>query len=267
MSERSEYPHGSFCWVELAAQDAEKAKQFYTGLFGWEAEDSEAGEGGVYTTFRKDGKAVCAQFELSPEMTAQGVRSHWQTYVSVDNLEETVRRGCDRGAVVLMPPHDVGEVGRMAIMQDPTGGRIAVWEPGKFAGAEVVNEVGVWSWSELQTRDAASALRFYTGLFGWGAKVSESAIEAAYTTFLLGGREIGGMIEIQPGWGPDVPPAWMAYFTVADLAASKSKAQVLSGRAITPPIAVKEVGQFQVFVDPQGANFCLIEMDADVLPE
>lgn len=267
MSERSEYPYGCFCWVDLAAQDPAKAKDFYTGLFGWEADDSEAGSSGVYTTFRKDGKAVCAQFELDRTQIAQGVRSHWQTYICVENVEESLGRAVSRGGKVLLPPMDVAEFGRMAMVEDPVGAQFALWQPGEVAGAEVVNEVGSWCWSELQTRDTAAALRFYTGLFGWGAKVSESAIETAYTSFLLNAREIGGMIEIQPEWGPHVPPAWMTYFTVADLPAAKSKAQELSGRAITPPMVAKGVGRFQVFEDPQGAHFCLIEMDENVLPE
>lgn len=267
MPERNEYPNGCFCWVDLAAQDAAKAKKFYTGLFGWEAEDSEAGEIGVYTTFRKDGKAVCAQFELNPEMIAQGVRSHWQTYVSVDDLADSVRRACDRGAAVLLAPCDTADIGQMAIIQDPTGGQVALWQPGEFAGAEIVNEVGTWRWSELQTRDTAAALRFYTGLFGWGARVGESAAGAAYNAFIMRGREIGGMVEIQPAWGPHVPPAWMTYFTVENLAAAKSRAQELSGRAVSPPMAANGVDQFQAFVDPQGAPFCLIERNEDATPE
>jgi predicted enzyme related to lactoylglutathione lyase len=266
MSERSEYPHGCFCWVDLVAKDPEKSKRFYTGLFGWEADDEDAGASGVYTLFQKDGKNVCAQFEMSPQMAAQGVPSHWQTYVSVENLDESLVRAAEKGASVIAGPLDVSAAGRMAMIQDPVGAQIALWQPGIHAGAEVVNETHTWCWSELQTRDIATALRFYTGLFGWGAKVSEASA-GGYTSFLLQGREIGGMLEIQPEWGSQFPTVWSVYFTVDDLAEAKSRAQELSGRAITPPMEASGVGVFQVFQDPQGAHFTLIEMADGVTPE
>ena len=260
MSDRTEYPHGCFCWVDLAAQDPAKAKAFYTGLFGWEAEDQDAGSAGVYTMYRKDGKNVCAQFALSPQMVAQGAHSHWQSYISVEDVDEAVRRATARGATLAMGPYDAADAGRMAMIQDPVGAYIALWQPNKHAGAEVVNEARTWCWSELQTRDTATALRFYTGLFGWGAKVSEGG-GGGYTSFIQNGREIGGMIEIQPSWGDHVPTVWTVYFTVENLAASKSRAQELSGRAITSPMKAKGVGVFQLFHDSQGAHFCLIEMN------
>jgi predicted enzyme related to lactoylglutathione lyase len=154
----------------------------------------------------------------------------------------------------------VADAGRAATIHDPVGARVTLWQPKEFVGAEVVNEVHTWCWSELQTRDTATALRFYTSLLGWGAKVAEGS-GGGYTSFLLNGREIGGMIEIQPSWGAHVPPNWNVYFTVENLPKAKSRAQELSGRAITPPIKAGGVGVLQLFQDPQGAHFCLIEMD------
>lgn len=266
MSERTKYSHGCFCWVDLSAQDVDLAKRFYTGLFGWEAEDKDAGPGGVYTVYKKEGRAVASQYALDPHAAAQGVPSRWQTYISVDNVDKALERTAAKGGHVIAGPFDVADAGRTATIQDPSGAQIALWQPGEFAGAEVVNETHAWCWSELQTRDTSSALRFYTGLFGWGAKISEGS-GGAYTSFLLNNREIGGMIEIQPDWGDHVPAAWNVYFTVDDLAASKARAQELSGRAMTPPLEAADVGVFQLFRDSQGAHFCLIEMNQDVTPE
>ena len=61
MGERTQYAPGTFSWAELATTDAEAAKAFYGGLFGWDTE--EAGpqdEVGDYAFFLLNGKRVCA---------------------------------------------------------------------------------------------------------------------------------------------------------------------------------------------------------------
>ena len=77
MPDMSEYPHGTFCWVDLATTDSEGAKQFYTQLFDWGANDMPAGEVGTYTMFDRGGKNVSAMYEIPDAMREQGVPPHW----------------------------------------------------------------------------------------------------------------------------------------------------------------------------------------------
>jgi predicted enzyme related to lactoylglutathione lyase len=49
MGEWTRYDPGTFCWVGLATADVAAAKAFYRSLFGWEAEDLEAGAAGPGT--------------------------------------------------------------------------------------------------------------------------------------------------------------------------------------------------------------------------
>ena len=49
MGERTGYAPGTFSWADLSTTDTEGAKAFYTGLFGWDTEDTPIPEGGVYT--------------------------------------------------------------------------------------------------------------------------------------------------------------------------------------------------------------------------
>ena len=67
----------------------------------------------------------------------------------------------------MVPPMDVVDAGRMAVVQDPTGAVLSLWQPKESAGAELYGETGSLCWVELQTRDTAAATRFYSGLFGW----------------------------------------------------------------------------------------------------
>ena len=77
MGKRTNYPTGTFSWVDLATADAVAAKSFYTGIFGWDLEDTDAG-GGVYTMCRIDGDAVCGLYETSRDTRG------WMSYVTVD---------------------------------------------------------------------------------------------------------------------------------------------------------------------------------------
>jgi len=60
MSERTHYAPGTFSWSDLATTDPEGAKAFYSGLFGWEAEDMPVGDGVFYSMMRLGGRDVAA---------------------------------------------------------------------------------------------------------------------------------------------------------------------------------------------------------------
>jgi predicted enzyme related to lactoylglutathione lyase len=260
MPEVTKHEPGSFCWPELATTDAGGAKKFYTTLFEWGYEDSSAGPDMIYTTLKKGAKRVGALYGLGPDQ--KGVPPHWNTYVSVAAADETATKAKELGGKLLMEPFDVMDIGRMAIVEDQQGARICIWEARKHIGAEVVNEPGSLCWAELDTTDMESAKRFYTGLFGWGARVGgEAANQTEYTEFQLGGTSIGGMMKIPKEWGP-VPPNWLVYFAVSDCDAAAKKAGGLGGSAIVPPTDIPGAGRFAVLSDPQGAVFAIYKMPA-----
>jgi predicted enzyme related to lactoylglutathione lyase len=252
MPEVTRHEPGSFCWPELATTDDAAAKKFYTSLFGWSSEDSPAGPDMVYTMLKKKGKSVGALYKLGPQR--KGVPPHWNIYVSVASADAAAKKAKELGGKVLMEPFDVMDVGRMAIIQDHQGATICVWEPKKHIGAEVVNEPGALCWAELDTTDTASAQRFYTALFGWGAKVSDT-----YTEWQQGGTSIGGLMTIPKEWGP-VPPNWLVYFAVTDPDATAKKTGELGGGTIVPPMDIPGAGRFAVLHDTQGAVFAIYKM-------
>src|ERR1043166_4344402 len=128
---------------------------------------------------------------------------------------------------------DVAEHGRMAVLRDPTGAVISLWQPNKHQGVGILSEVGAFSWSELMTNDTAAATKFYTALFGWKTKVSDGA-GFAYTHWQNDGADIGGMMAIMKEWGP-VPPNWTNYIHVANCNEAAAKATSLGGKVCMPP--------------------------------
>jgi predicted enzyme related to lactoylglutathione lyase len=258
MPEIASYAPGTFCWVELSTHDSKDAKRFYTGLFGWTSEDSPIGPDKYYTMLRLRGKDAGALFEMDSKPQSEGVPPHWQSYVSVANVDESAAKAGELGAKVLSAPFDVMDVGRMAVVQDPTGATFALWQPRRHQGAGVVNEPGAFCWNELATPDDRAAGSFYTGLFGWGTMVQDMG-PMKYTTFTNDGRPAGGMYRPAPEQG-DMPPSWTTYFAVADCDASAGQVQELGGAVLTPPSDIPGVGRFAIVADPQGAVFGIITL-------
>jgi predicted enzyme related to lactoylglutathione lyase len=154
MGERTRYEPGTFCWVGLATSDPGRAKAFYTGLFGWHAEDLEAGAAGAYTTLRHGGRDVATLYLQQPEARAAGAPPHWTSYISVEDAEATAALAGELGgAAVFRAPFDVLDAGRVAAIRDPTGAIVSLWQPRALIGATLVNDVGALCWNELATTD------------------------------------------------------------------------------------------------------------------
>ncbi len=117
---------GTFCWADLGTTDAAAAKRFYTGLFGWNADDRPMGEGNYYTMFDVGGNSVAALYQQDPQQQAQGMPPNWLSYVSVDSVDQMAERTRSLGGTVMTEPFDVFEVGRMSLIQDPTGAVVAL---------------------------------------------------------------------------------------------------------------------------------------------
>jgi predicted enzyme related to lactoylglutathione lyase len=258
MQETTDYAPGTFCWVELATTDGEAAKKFYSGLFGWSSTDSPIGPGMVYTMLKLDGKDVGALFKMPEEMTSQGIPPNWLSYVAVKSADETAQKAKSLGATLMKEPFDVMDVGRMSVIQDPTGAVFAIWQAGTHQGAGIYNVPNSFCWNELGTKDTAKAGEFYTGLFGWGKKVQQMG-PMTYTSFINGERPAGGMYEPPPEMG-EVPPHWLVYFAVDDTDAKVSKAKELGATIIAPPADIPDTGRFAIIQDPQGAVFGIIKL-------
>ena len=176
MLERDGYPQGVPCWVDTSQPDPQAAVEFYGGLFGWEFEDrmpaDAPGNYFVATIRGKDVAAVGSQQEGSPP------QPFWSTYVWVESADDAAARAKEAGGSVLAEPFDVMEAGRMAVLADPQGAPINVWQAGRHRGAQVVNEPGSWNFSGLNTNDVAGAADFYGAVFGWQGVQGATAARA-----------------------------------------------------------------------------------------
>src|SRR5919106_3775152 len=168
MFERDGYPAGVPCWVETTQPDPVAAVSFYEGLFGWDFENvATAGAPGPYFMGRLRGKDVAA---VAPQPDGAPRTAMWNSFVWVDSADETATKAKEAGGRVLAEPFDVGDAGRMAVLADPSGAVLSVWQAKGHRGAVLVNEPGTWNSSELNTRDPEGAKAFYGAVFGWEIK-------------------------------------------------------------------------------------------------
>ena len=134
MRETACHAPGSFSWADLATTDPAGAKIFYTRLFGWKAVDMPV-PGSVYSMLKQGGKNVCALYDMQADMRSQGVPAHWQSYVTVENVDEAADKARSLDATVVAPPFDAMEAGRMAVILDSGRATFAMWQAGNSSGA------------------------------------------------------------------------------------------------------------------------------------
>jgi predicted enzyme related to lactoylglutathione lyase len=259
MPKYTSHKPGTFCWVELMTTDATAAKTFYGSLLGWTFDDQPIGDGMTYTMAKLDGSDVGALFQAGAQL--QGIPPHWGAYVAVEDVDLVTKKAVANGGKVVKDAFDVMDVGRMSVLQDPSGAALCLWQAKKHHGVGVKNEPGALCWNELYTSNVDAAGKFYVQTLGWKTENHDMGPMGTYTLFKpasgdAAANNIGGMMPIPPNM-KGVPSNWLSYFLVTDVDASTKKATELGGKVLAPPMDIPNIGRFSIVQDPQGAAFAL----------
>jgi predicted enzyme related to lactoylglutathione lyase len=247
---------GTFSWTELATTDSGAAKKFYGALLGWEFDDMPSGPDMIYSMSKVGGQHVAGVFDIHGEMN--GMPPSWTSYVAVEDADTAARKVTAAGGKLVKEPFDVFDVGRMAVVQDPTGAVLCVWQARKHIGAGVLHDPGAMTWNELITSNVDRAGKFYATVFGWTLTPVDMGPIGKYTLFGRAGdkNNVGGMMPLGPQM-KGVPSHWLVYFAVKDVDKSAKKVTELGGKVVSPPMDIPDLGRFAVVQDPQGAAFAI----------
>jgi predicted enzyme related to lactoylglutathione lyase len=233
--------------------DTARSRAFYGELFGWTAEEP-AEEFGGYFSYAKDGALVAGCMANQPD---SGMPDVWSVYLASDDARKTVDTATANGGQVIVAPMDVGDIGAMAVVSDPGGAAIGVWQPGRHPGFGLIAEPGAPSWFELHTRDYQASVSFYRDVFHWDTHTASDSPEFRYTTLGSGDNQLAGVMDAS-AFPPDGAPAhWWIYFGVEDTDAALAKIVGLGG-SIVMPAEDTPYGRLATAADPTGATFKLI---------
>jgi predicted enzyme related to lactoylglutathione lyase len=247
----------NFVWYELMTNDARAAETYYGQVVGWTAKD--AGQPGMaYTLLSVGNTPVAGLMTLDKEACDAGAKPAWIGYVGVNDVDAYVGRITKAGGKVHVPPTDIPNIGRFAMVADPQGAVFNLFKPVSDMALPPPDPAtpGLVGWHELMAADGEKAFAFYADLFGW---TKDEAIDMGamgrYQLFAAGGAAIGGMMT-KPA---DVPaPFWGYYFQVDAIGAALERLKAASGKVINGPMEVPGGSWIVQGVDPQGAMFSLV---------
>jgi len=246
--------HGTFGWIDLMTTDASMVRPFYERVFGWTTHEVPGGAGPYHMFFKGDQPAA-GLGEMSEEMKAQGAHPSWQSYIEVADIEAAAARVPELGGEVYAPPFDAGEYGRMAVIKDPSGAYVSLWQNAEQPNLATFNEAGFLTWNEHVSRDPGAARAFYSELLGWSWDEMDMP-QGTYWVCMNDGRSNGGLMEMTDEWPDFVPAHWMVYIGSDDVDASAALVLEAGGSITVEPMDIA-VGRFCVAADPTGAPFTI----------
>lgn len=257
--------HGDFIWYELLTSDPGAAQAFYGPMLGWSFVNAGHDVGMDYFICSTAESAVggLAQVPAGAPMPPA-----WLGYIGVDDVDRMIESITHAGGKVHMPPMDIPNVGRIALVTDPQGAVFYVMRGASDEDSQSFSydrpRPGHCAWNELSTTDPADALHFYGQRFGWVKDGDLDMGEMGKYEFLrhAGRGEPGtgaGMLGAVMPKMPQMPVcAWTFYFRVPDIDVAVEHITSNGGTMLVEPMEIPG-GEFSInALDPQGASFGLV---------
>jgi uncharacterized protein len=249
-------PLGRFAWYELMTTDVAAAAAFYTEVIGWDVRDASA-PGAAYALLGLGDRAIGGLMSLPHDARKAGATPRWVGYVAVDDVAAAAARVARLGGTVHVPPMDVADISRVAVVADPQMAMFGLiaWLGDDAMRAAAAHAPGCAGWHELLAADANAAFAFYGELLGWRRAQTSVDPGGAYQLFSTGGETIGGMFS-KPAMVP--VPFWLYYFNVGDIGAAATRVKAAGGEILEGPLDVIGGAWVVRCMDPQGAMFAMM---------
>jgi predicted enzyme related to lactoylglutathione lyase len=245
---------GRFVWYEDLAQDPKAAVDFYSDVVGWKTEPFEGNHD--YTMWVSSQGPLGGVMKLPPEAAKMQAPPHWMAHVQVENVDATAQLAKKLGGKIHKEPEDIPTVGRFAVIGDPQGAFISIFNPANPMTLHDTSKPGEFCWNELLTSDSLAAFNFYSQLFGWKiVQEMDMGPMGTYRVFGIGDKQMGGIMTT-PKASP-TPPMWIYYAETPDLDAAVTRAKKRGARVMNGPMDVPGGGRIAQMTDPQGAAFAL----------
>lgn len=245
---------GKFVWHDLVTDNINVSRDFYSGLFGWEFENStRPGGAGPYVLVRSGGKLIAGMVELADPEGATDY-SRWLGYISVIDVDASAKKTSIAGGQVVITPRNLGKFARVAVVRDPQG---AVFGLARSHAGDPVDgqqkKAGHVVWNELLAADSEKAGAFYRSLMAYEVKTI-SRRGGEYTMLRSSGMDRAGILQRPVA---DIEPLWLTYFAVSDPVKAAKRVEQLGGKVLLPPSDDFREGTVALVTDPSGAVLAL----------
>ncbi len=248
----SRHDINTISWIDLAATDFDRQTAFYQQLMGW---DLPAYDDGPYRVFTMGDVAVGGVMPMTPEMG--NMPTVWSVYVCVNDADAVLAEATNLGGSIAQEPFEITDGGRIAVLLDPSGAAICLFEGGAEMGLGAIDEVGAPCWFDCRSRDAAGSVKFYEALFGWTSEAMDGPMD--YHVMAHEGRPLCGVLQMtEDVFPPAVPSHWAVSLSVADADAAVAVATEAGGQ-LMGPVMDTPYGRTANLVDPEGAGFMIID--------
>ncbi|HTV78128.1 MAG TPA: VOC family protein [Steroidobacteraceae bacterium] len=226
---------GQFLWHELLTSDPEAGAGFYSKVLGWNSRPWEGDAG--YSMLAAPTGPVGGARVVGKDSLASMAGPNWLTYVGVPDLAAALATAENHGGRVLHPVTAIPDGGRYAVIADPQGGIIGLYEPaGDMGGSNAAPAAGPVAWHELTADDPEAALQFYNTLFGWEVldRMPMGGEVGTYYLFGTGTTQLGGAFK-RPAHLPPTWPRWLVYLRVPSVSAAVAAVEAAGGQLLNGP--------------------------------
>jgi hypothetical protein len=256
---------GAVLSADIAVPELERELRFYSRVLStgdsplWRGED----------LMNNLGVPIIGLGALSAEYAHLPLQ--WMPHIQITDVAASVQRALDLGGRELMHARNDEGSSQWAVLLDPNGaafGIIPVASAAQMpptdssAPTDAASPVGRIYWLDLTVSDASATRDFYRQVVGWSVQdVEMKEGDARYADYnMLGedGKPSAGICHSR-GVNAGLPPIWMIYLPVADLAESVRRVEE-EGGTILKTMRGKDGKQvYAAIQDPVGVHLALMQ--------
>ena len=204
-------------------------------MLGWNSRPWEGDAG--YSMLAAANGPVGGARVVGKDPLATTAGPNWLSYVGVPDLAIALATAQGNGGRMLHPITSIPDGGRYAVIADPQGGVIGLYEPaGDMGGSSGAAAAGPIAWHELTAEDPEAALEFYKTLFGWEivSRMPMGPEVGTYYLFGHGTTQLGGAYT-RPKHLPPTWPRWLVYLNVPSVTAAVAAIEAAGGQLLNGP--------------------------------
>ncbi|MBZ0111718.1 MAG: VOC family protein [Thermoanaerobaculia bacterium] len=194
----------------------------------------------------------------------------WMPHIQVADVAASVQRALALGGRELIHGKDDDGKSQWAVLLDPNGAAFgiipvvaaeAIPTPDNVASRDAVARGGRIAWLGLTVTDASATHDFYRQVVDWSVQdVEMEDAGGSYTDYNLFGDDgnLAAGVHHARGVNLGLPPVWMIYLSVGDLAESLRRVREGGGKVVKETLGNDGEPDHAVIQDPVGAYLALV---------